>query len=106
MKDCDKDIRTYHDERVKLTEDQKKKLRDRRDANRDRLQRGLKNNGDPTPTKSVIQGSYAMGNRHPGTGERVRHRRRRGLHSEVPGRAKRRVEDGPGCSQDGPRCCG
>ena len=61
MKDCDKDIRAYHDERVRLTENQKKKLRDRRDANRDRLRRGLKKNGDPAPVKSVIQGSYAMG---------------------------------------------
>lgn len=61
MKDCDKDIRDYHDEHVRLTEDQKKKLRDRRDANRGRLRRGLKKNGDPAPTKSVIQGSYAMG---------------------------------------------
>ena len=61
MKDCDKDIRAYHDERVRLTEDQKKKLRDRRDANRDRFRRGLKKNGDSAPVKSVIQGSYAMG---------------------------------------------
>ena len=61
MKDCDKDIRAYHDERVRLTENQKKELRDRRDANRDRLRRGLKKNEDPAPVKSVIQGSYAMG---------------------------------------------
>ena len=61
MKDCDKDIRAYQDERVRLTENQKKTLRDRRDANRDRLRRGLKKNGDPAPAKSVIQGSYAMG---------------------------------------------
>ena len=44
MKDCDNDIRAYHDERVRLTEDQKKKLRDRRDANRERLRRGLTKN--------------------------------------------------------------
>lgn len=61
MKDCDKDIRAYHDERVQITENQKKKLRKRRDANRDRLERGLKKNEDPTPVKPVIQGSYAMG---------------------------------------------
>lgn len=57
---CDKDIRACHDERVRLTESQKKKLRDRRDANRERLRRGLKKNGDPAPVKSAIQGSYAM----------------------------------------------
>ena len=61
MKNCDKDIRAFHDDRVRLTESQKKKLRDRRDANRERLRRGLKKNGDPAPVKSVIQGSYAMG---------------------------------------------
>lgn len=61
MTDCDKDIRAYHDERVTLTQSQKRALRERRDANRDRLRRGLKRNGDPAPTKSVIQGSYAMG---------------------------------------------
>lgn len=61
MKDCDKDIRAYQDERVRLTESQKKKLRDRRDANRDRLRHGFKKNEDPAPVKSVIQGSYAMG---------------------------------------------
>ena len=61
VKNCDKEIRAYHDERVRLTESQKKKLRDRRDANRKRLRRGLKKHGDPAPVKSVIQGSYAMG---------------------------------------------
>jgi len=61
VKNCDKDIRAFHDDRVRLTESQKKKLRDRRDANRERLRRGLKKNGDPAPVKSVIQGSYAMG---------------------------------------------
>lgn len=61
MKNCDKDIRAYHDQRVRLTESQKKSLRDRRDANRERLRRGLKKNGDPAPVKSVAQGSYAMG---------------------------------------------
>ena len=61
MENCDKDIRAYHDDRVRLTEGQKKKLRDRRDANRERLRRGLKKNEDPAPVKSVIQGSYAMG---------------------------------------------
>ena len=68
VKNCDKDIRAYHDERVRLTENQKKKLRDRRDANRDRLRRGLKKNADPAPVKSVIQGSYAMWHRHPRAG--------------------------------------
>lgn len=61
MTECDRDIRAYHDERVTLTQSQEQALRERRDANRNRLRRGLEKNGDPAPTKSVIQGSYAMG---------------------------------------------
>ncbi len=61
MKNCNKHIRDFHDARVMLTENQEQRLRDRRDANRNRLRRGLKKNGDPAPEKSVIQGSYAMG---------------------------------------------
>lgn len=61
MKNCDKHIRAFHDERVKLTKNQKEQLRDRRDANRGRLRRGLERNGKPAPVKSVMQGSFAMG---------------------------------------------
>ena len=60
MKNCDSDIRAYHRERVALTSGQRQKLKDRRDANRDRLRRGLQKNGEPEPKGSVSQGSYAM----------------------------------------------
>ena len=60
MKDCDKDIRDYHRERVALSSSQRQRLKDRRDSNRDRLRSGLKKNEDPEPKKSVSQGSYAM----------------------------------------------
>ncbi len=35
-------------------------MRDRRDANRDRLKKGLKSNNKPAPREFVKQGSYAM----------------------------------------------
>ena len=60
MRDCDKDIRGYHSDRVALTEKQRADLRERRDANRRRVKSGLKTNDDPAPEEFVIQGSYAM----------------------------------------------
>ncbi len=60
MTDCNSDIKGYHSERVKLTGSQRKQLIYWRDANRDRLRSGLENNNDPSPKKSVSQGSHAM----------------------------------------------
>ena len=60
MKDCNKDIRDYHRERVALTASQRQELKDRRNSNRDRLRSGLQNNEDPAPKRSVTQGSFAM----------------------------------------------
>lgn len=60
MKDCAKDIEKYHSDRVLLTGRQRIKLRDRRDANRTRLGKGLDRNEKPRPEKFVTQGSYAM----------------------------------------------
>ena len=58
MKDCNKDIRNYHKDRVVLNSKQRTNLRERRNANRERLQRGLKANEKPLPKEFVIQGSY------------------------------------------------
>jgi len=58
MKDCNTDITDYHLERVVLNSKQRKRLKKRRDANRDRLKRGLKADDKPQPTEFVIQGSY------------------------------------------------
>lgn len=57
MNDSHKDITNYHADRVKLTSAQLDTLRKRRNANRDRLKRELKNNGNPLPVDFVIQGS-------------------------------------------------
>jgi hypothetical protein len=54
------DLLDYFLDEVQLKDDQKDKMRARRDANRERLKRGLTKRGDPLPIRFVIQGSYAM----------------------------------------------
>ena len=61
MKDCSRDIFNYHQDRVQLTPSQKTELRNRRDANRNRVRNGLKHGDDPLPKKFVAQGSFSMG---------------------------------------------
>lgn len=60
MKDCSGDIRNYHDDEVTLSTKTRENLRANRDANRDRLKRGLDTNKKPKPDEFIIQGSYAM----------------------------------------------
>ncbi|MSW51040.1 MAG: hypothetical protein F2817_09170, partial [Actinobacteria bacterium] len=60
MFDCSKDVRAFHDQKVVLPQAEQSAMRRRRDANRDRLRKGLKENGDPAPIEFVKQGSYAM----------------------------------------------
>lgn len=60
MHDCAQDIQSYHDDDVKLSEDTRAKLRDNRNANRDRLKENLKEKKRPAPLRFQKQGSYAM----------------------------------------------
>ena len=60
MHNCSDDILAHHDEEVTLPQAERTNMRDRRNANRDRLKKGLKNNDKPTPREFVKQGSYAM----------------------------------------------
>lgn len=55
-----KDVLAYHNEKVTLTQDERTEMRKRRDANRDRLKKRLKDTGKPTPHEFIKQGSYAM----------------------------------------------
>ena len=59
MKNCHQDITDYHANRVILPNSSRTSLRERRNANRDRLKRGLAKNVDPLPIEFVVQGSYA-----------------------------------------------
>lgn len=60
MKDCAKDVLAYHDDKVTLPQAERTNMRDRRDANRDRLQTRLKAQEKPLPKEFIKQGSYAM----------------------------------------------
>lgn len=60
MFDCSSEITSFHDEKVTLPEEVRKKLRKHRQANQDRLTARLKENEDPIPFDFVQQGSYAM----------------------------------------------
>ena len=60
MYDCAKDVLAYHNDEVTLLRHQRTEMRDRRDANRDRLGTRLKSDGKPLPGEFIKQGSYAM----------------------------------------------
>src|SRR5260370_14297777 len=60
MFDWSKDIIAHHDEKVTLPQAERTTMRERRNANRERLKRGLKNAGKPAPREFVSQGNYGM----------------------------------------------
>lgn len=60
MFDCSKDICAYHNDDVTLPRADQTAMRDRRDRNRERLEKGLAKAEDPAPDEFVKQGSYAM----------------------------------------------
>jgi len=60
MFDCADDITAYHNQKVTLPQEHRTAMRDRRNANRDRLKDGLKENDKPQPSAFHKQGSYAM----------------------------------------------
>ena len=59
MHDCHKDILAYHDEKATLPQPEQREMRERRDANRKRLRKGLERDDEPSLSKSESQGSYA-----------------------------------------------
>lgn len=60
MFDCAKNVRAYHDKEVNLPTKEQDAMRDRRDANRKRVLKGLAKADKPAPIEFVKQGSYAM----------------------------------------------
>lgn len=65
--DCSKEMMDFLNEKVRLSEIDKEKLRGYREKNLIRLTNGLAKNGDPSYKKWISQGSYAMNtiNQHP-----------------------------------------
>jgi hypothetical protein len=60
MFDCAEDVLAYHNDEVTLPTSQQTAMREHRNANRDRLKRGLKDQGKPSVREFRSQGSYAM----------------------------------------------
>jgi len=60
MFDCSKDLIAYHNEEVTLPQIERSAMRDRRNANRDRLKKRLREAHKPEIDKFIKQGSYAM----------------------------------------------
>lgn len=60
MKNCDPEIRKFHDNAVRLNSDMRNELLTRRKANEERLEKGLIKNSESPSRWFVLQGSYAM----------------------------------------------
>ena len=60
MYDYSKDVLAFHDKEVTLLQAQRTEMRDRRNSNRDRLKKRLKDQNKPVPEEFIKQGSYAM----------------------------------------------
>ena len=60
MYNCHKDITEFHDKKINLTSSQINELKGKRDANRDKLKKGLASNSKPSFDLIKSQGSYAM----------------------------------------------
>ncbi len=67
MYNCSDDILGYHNDETTLPQTERDAMRQRRNSNRDRLKKGLKDNDKPTPLEFCSQGSYEMRTmtRHP-----------------------------------------
>jgi hypothetical protein len=60
MFNCSDDVLAYHNDEVTLPQAERTAMRNRRDANRQRLKDGLTKNKRPLPREFCKQGSYAM----------------------------------------------
>ena len=60
MYNCNKELIDFYNNEVALSQAQQDEMRQRRNANRDRLQKGLVKNGKSLPDEHIPQGSYAM----------------------------------------------
>jgi hypothetical protein len=60
MIDCAKDVLSFHDAEVTLPQVERTSMRDRRNANRKRIKKGLEDQKKPAASDFCTQGSYAM----------------------------------------------
>lgn len=60
MHNCADDVLAYQHDEVTLPQAARTAMRDRRDANRDRLRKGLAEKGKAAPREFKSQGSYTM----------------------------------------------
>lgn len=60
MIDCSQDMLSFHNDEVTLPQAERTKMRDRRNANRDRIKNGLEEQKKPKPLEFCTQGSYEM----------------------------------------------
>lgn len=60
MTNCHSDLLAFHDEEITLPKKERDEMRGRRDANRERLKRGLRRDAHAQPFQIRSQGSYAM----------------------------------------------
>jgi hypothetical protein len=58
--DCSSEMSKFHSNEVTLPKAEQVEMRDRRDAGRKRLQKGLERDGVALPSEQASQGSYAM----------------------------------------------
>ena len=65
--DCANEMTKFHNEKVRLSEEERKKLKGYCNTNLERLRKGLEKNNNPAYKKDKPQGSYAMHtiNQHP-----------------------------------------
>lgn len=60
MTNCHRDLLAFHDEEITLPKAERDEMRKRRNANRERLKRGLRRDDHAQPIQIRSQGSYAM----------------------------------------------
>lgn len=60
MFDCAAEVLGHHDDEATLRQEERDHMRERRDANRERLKSGLKDADNPAPREFKSQGSYVM----------------------------------------------
>jgi hypothetical protein len=73
MHNCADDVLAHHDEKVTLPQSHRTSMKERRNANRDRLKKGLSEQGKPAPREFKSQGQLRHENHGAAPGQGLRH---------------------------------